>query len=404
MLIALLRALRHYRWLKLLAAALFLSSLGSGLTLVLTMGLLLEWQAPALTLVLAYTLSTLPGWFGSLIGEKLCQRLSPFQILILAETIGLFSLGFLGWGVLHQQSRALLLAQSVAALSGGMSFPALSQLLKSYLREEELPAATALETLVFAANVVVGIGVGVLIFGHLPPLALLALDALSFILAIVLIAMAGKKPSQQQRPEQDQDNTVSTIMWRKLSPLQQRSMLMLPMLASVGTPAMALMPALARSLPAETATGVALPLLLARGLGQLCGPLLLPADNLKNYASSNKLLLGCLIIFLGCYWLLPFSPVALLALGLIFIAHLASNVVYALVTFGLLANFSRQHISSASARAWRWQILTVGAISILAGGLADYLGPILAMELMSGISLIVSGGLLYFTRVKKSYT
>jgi len=195
MLIALLRALRHYRWLKLLAAALFLSSLGSGLTLVLTMGLLLEWQAPALTLVLAYTLSTLPGWFGSLIGEKLCQRLSPFQILILTETIGLFSLGFLGWGVLHQQSRALLLAQSVAALSGGMSFPALSQLLKSYLREEELPAATALETLVFAANVVVGIGVGVLIFGHLPPLALLALDALSFILAIVLIAMAGKKPS-----------------------------------------------------------------------------------------------------------------------------------------------------------------------------------------------------------------
>jgi len=402
MLIALLRALRHYRWLKLLAAALFLSSLGSGLTLVLTMGLLLEWQAPALTLVLAYTLSTLPGWFGSLVGEKLCQRLSPFQTLILAETIGLFSLGFLGRGVLHQQSAALLLAQSVAALSGGMSFPALSQLLKSHLREEELPAATALETLVFAANVVVGIGVGVLIFGHLSPLALLVLDALSFILAIVLIAAASNKSGEQQQPEEDQENAVSSILWRKLSPLQQRSMLMLPMLASVGTPAMALMPALARSLPAETATGVALPLLLARGLGQLCGPLLLPADNLKNYASNNKLLLGCLIIFLSCYWLLPFSPITLLALGLIFIAHLASNVVYALVTFGLLANFSRQHISSASARAWRWQILTVGAISILAGGLADYLGPILAMELMSGISLIVSGGLLYFTRVKKS--
>jgi len=402
MLIALLRALRHYRWLKLLAAALFLSSLGSGLTLVLTMGLLLEWQAPALTLVLAYTLSTLPGWFGSLIGEKLCQRLSPFKILILAETIGLVSLGFLGWGVLHQQSAALLLAQSVAALSGGMSFPALSQLLKSHLCEEELPAATALETLVFAANVVVGIGVGVLIFGHLPPLALLALDALSFILAIVLIAVAGKKPGEQQQPEEDQGNTISAIRWRKLSPLQQRSMLMLPMLASVGTPAMALMPALARSLPAETATGVALLLLLARGLGQLCGPLLLPADNQKNYASNNTLLLGCLIIFLGCYWLLPFSPVALLALGLIFIAHLASNVVYALVTFGLLANFSRQHISSASARTWRWQILTVGGISILAGVLADYLGPILAMELMSGLSLLVSGALLYLTRVEKS--
>jgi len=165
---------------------------------------------------------------------------------------------------------------------------------------------------------------------------------------------------------------------------------------------MALMPALARSLPAETATGVALLLLLARGLGQLCGPLLLPADNQKNYASNNTLLLGCLIIFLGCYWLLPFSPVALLALGLIFIAHLASNVVYALVTFGLLANFSRQHISSASARTWRWQILTVGGISILAGVLADYLGPILAMELMSGLSLLVSGALLYLTRVEKS--
>ncbi|ALR74897.1 hypothetical protein AO703_00720 [[Enterobacter] lignolyticus] len=45
LLFALLRALRCYAWLRLLAAAFIWSSLGNGLTQVVVFGQLLQWQA-----------------------------------------------------------------------------------------------------------------------------------------------------------------------------------------------------------------------------------------------------------------------------------------------------------------------------------------------------------------------
>ncbi len=45
LLFALLRALRSHAWLRLLACAFVLSSLGNGLTQVVVFGQLLRWQA-----------------------------------------------------------------------------------------------------------------------------------------------------------------------------------------------------------------------------------------------------------------------------------------------------------------------------------------------------------------------
>jgi hypothetical protein len=59
---------------------------------------------------------------------------------------------------------------------------------------------------------------------------------------------------------------------------QKRSLLILPALAAVGSPAMALLPALAQQLHPQDAAGLALPLLFARSLGQLCGPMLLKRE------------------------------------------------------------------------------------------------------------------------------
>ena len=190
LLFALMRALRVHRWLRLLLGAFVLSSVGNGLTQVLVFGLLLDWQAPPSTLTLAYMLATLPGFLGSLVGEKLCQSISPARLLILTETLGLAALSLPLLGLLHHSITALFLVQSLEALLGGMSWPALALLFKRGLSAHELPAATAMETTIFASQVLLGTGIGVLLFGTVDPRLLLAIDALRPLAEIILLVFA----------------------------------------------------------------------------------------------------------------------------------------------------------------------------------------------------------------------
>lgn len=388
LLIALIRALRSHRWLCLLGCAFVLSSLGNGLTQVVVFGQLLRWQASPATLTLAYMLATLPGFLGSVWGESLCRKISPLKILILCEVLGILALIFPLYGLVRHNIPALLAVQLAEALFSGMSYPALALLLKRGLSTDELPAATAMETLIFASQVLLGTGMGVLLFDVLSPLTLLAIDALSFAASAGLLAGSAAVFHAVQQQKICTSDTFPRLSWRNCSALQRRSILLLPALAAVGSPAMALLPALVQQMrPVDTAE-LALPLLFARSLGQLCGPLLLNTDQLLRYAGSNGRLLSCLALFLGSYFLLPLLggwPVT--GLGLIFGAHLASNVVFALGTFGVLRHFAAEQVATASAIAWRGQVLIAAIATGCAGLLAESIGAASALYCVSLCSL-----------------
>ncbi len=371
LLISLVRALRHHRWLSLLGGAFILSSLGNGLTQVVVFGQLLRWHAPPATLTFAYMLATLPGFLGSLLGENVCRRMPPLRLLIMAELLGMIALLSPMLGLLYHNIPALLAVQSVEAFLGGMSYPALTLIFKQGLSAEELPAATCMETLIFASQVLLGTGLGLLLFEVLDPLTLLSIDAVSFVAAAILLAATAQQaPPSPRRPAAAPPRPAG-IRWRGLSVLQKRSLLLLPALAAIGSPAMALLPAIAQQIRPDDSTGLALPLLFARSLGQLCGPLLLNGEKLRRYAKSNGRLLLCMCVFLAAYAVLPLlGEQQAAALGLIFVAHLASNVVFALGTFGILAYFPAEHIAGASAKAWRWQVISSAIATAITAGLA----------------------------------
>lgn len=384
LLFALVRALRTHRWLRLLLCAFVLSSLGNGLTQVLVFGQLLRWHASPSTLTLAYLLATLPGFVGSLAGEKLCRRLSPLSLLIITELLGMVALALPLFGLMYHSIPALLMVQSAEALLGGMSWPALALVFKRGLTHDELPAATGMESVIFASQVLLGTGVGVLLFDHVAPLILLSIDALSFLASVALLMLTRAHYRAHDMSNRNNGKPLSTIAWPSLTAAQKRSLLILPALAAVGSPAMALLPALAQQIHPDDASGLALPLLFARSLGQLCGPLLLNGEKLPHYARRNRLLVLCLAIFLGAYGLLPLlSEEKSAALGLIFIAHLASNVVFAVGTFSLLAGFSGDEIPAASAKAWRWQTLTATLMTTIAAWLASEWGAAQALYSVS---------------------
>lgn len=390
LLFALVRALRTHRWLRLLLCAFVLSSLGNGLTQVLVFGQLLRWHASPSTLTLAYLLATLPGFVGSLAGEKLCRRLSPLSLLIITELLGMVALALPLFGLVYHSIPALLMVQSAEALLGGMSWPALGLVFKRGLTHDELPAATGMESVTFASQVLLGTGVGVLLFDHVAPLILLSIDALSFLASMALLMLTRAHYRAHDMSNRNNGKPLSTIAWPSLTAAQKRSLLILPALAAVGSPAMALLPALAQQIHPDDASGLALPLLFARSLGQLCGPLLLNGEKLPHYARRNRLLVLCLAIFLGAYGLLPLlSEEKSAALGLIFIAHLASNVVFAVGTFSLLAGFSGDEIPAASAKAWRWQTLTATLMTTIAAWLASEWGAAQALYSVSLSALLL---------------
>jgi hypothetical protein len=390
LLFALVRALRAHRWLRLLLCAFVLSSLGNGLTQVLVFGQLLRWHASPSTLTLAYLLATLPGFVGSLAGEKLCRRLSPLSLLIITELLGMVALALPLFGLVYHSIPALLMVQSAEALLGGMSWPALALVFKRGLTHDELPAATGMESVIFASQVLLGTGVGVLLFDHVAPLILLSIDALSFLASVALLMLTRAHYRAHDMSNRNNGKPLSTIAWLSLTAAQKRSLLILPALAAVGSPAMALLPALAQQIHPDDASGLALPLLFARSLGQLCGPLLLNGEKLPHYARRNRLLVLCLAIFLGAYGLLPLlSEEKSAALGLIFIAHLASNVVFAVGTFSLLAGFSGDEIPAASAKAWRWQTLTATLMTTIAAWLASEWGAAQALYSVSLSALLL---------------
>jgi len=387
---ALIEALRCHRWLRLLACAFIFTSLGNGLTQIVVFGLLLQWAAPLTLLTLAFLFATLPGFIGSMLGEKLCLRFSPVALLGFTELLGLLALLFPLFGVNNHSIPALLAVQSTEALLNGMSWPALTLLLKRGLSEKELPAATCFENVIFASQVLLGTGLGVVLFHQIPVLALLAIDAVSFLGSLVLLLLAGRIFAARTPPFPDESMSSVTLRWQTLSTRQKRSLLLLPALAAVGSPAMALLPALAQQIQPDDAAGLALPLLFARSLGQLCGPMLLKRDSPSRSFAKTPLLLLCLVVFLAAYGVIPlFSGWMACALGTIFVAHLASNVVYAAGTFGVLSHFDAAQISSASGKAWRWQMASASLFTGIAAVSASRFGAAYALYGVSTGALLL---------------
>lgn len=219
MILLLLRALRQHRWFTLLGLALLFSSIGNGLTYVLVFSQLLNSHATPAWLSLAYVLALAPGLPASFFGVWLLKRWPAFSVLILGELLGLAGLILPGIALLIGHPAMLLLSQAAAAFSTGMTVPVLSQLFKQGLSKTLMPAAAGIETLVFAANVIFGVGIGMLLYGHISLWLMLLMDALNFTLATGLLWRAAVSFTMQNGEVQE-SAPDGRFSWRGLPPGQ----------------------------------------------------------------------------------------------------------------------------------------------------------------------------------------
>ena len=301
--------------------------------------------------------------------------------------------------VLNGSIPLFLIAQTVSAFIIGMTFPAMSKIFKTGLSEKELPVATTLETIIFACNVIFGVGLGLLLLGHVTVIHLLIIDLASYALSVIMLLSAKGKFRNILHYIEQKD---AVIRWKEISNTQKRGILLLPLLAFAGAPAMALLPGLVpTNLTGHEAQATALALLFSRSLGQLIGPLLLNPERFEKNSNNNSLLLGCLFIFVACYGLIPFSTSSYLALALVFIAHIFSNVVFSLAVYSVLKKFDENHVAAAMAKSYRWQMMITAIVSIGAGYSSDYLGVIYALYAFSGSGFLL---IVIFSFVEKYFS
>ena len=75
--------------------------------------------------------------------------------------------------------------------------------------------------------------------------------------------------------------------------------------------------------------------------------------------------------------------------GMIFVAHLASNVLFAAGTFGMLSHFQARQIAVASGKAWRWQTLSASLFTGIAAVVASGVGSVQALYMVSSAALLI---------------
>ena len=104
---------------------------------------------------------------------------------------------------------------------------------------------------------------------------------------------------------------------------------------------------------------------------------------------------------MACYGLIPFSTSSYLALALVFIAHIFSNVVFSLAVYSVLKKFDENHVAAAMAKSYRWQMMITAIVSIGAGYSSDYLGVIYALYAFSGSGFLL---IVIFSFVEKYFS
>ena len=384
----LVRSVKTYDWLRTLVLALICSSVGSGLTFIMVFAELARLHAGPSSFAIAFILSTSPGLLGSIIGKALLQQGETKYCLIAAECIGALGLLIPWYGLRHDSVAFLQLAGIASSIAAGMTLPAINHYTKAKLAPEDIGAGALIDTLVFACQVLFGIGIGAFIYGKVSSDTYLLVNLINYLLAILFIASLPRLVSFTH------ERGRAHCLPRQLSAKQRASLYLLPALAMTGAPAMSLLPTLIKTDNSEQET--LLLLLFARSLGQLLGPFLVKEDRYKN--PSALFIIGCLAAFILCYIFVPFSPLVTISLLLVFLAHIFSNIIYSIGWYSLLTHFEKHQVAAASASSYRKQIIIGAAVSIVAGWLAERIGSHSSLICCSGVGLLLSSTLILYVK------
>ena len=386
-----------------LVFGLLLSSIGSGLTQVAVFGALSKMGASSVEFSLAYALTILPGLFASGLSERLSRRFNWGVLLIGAQILGAASLMLPIYGLQVQSKWMILSAEFIGSALAGFIFPISQSILKRTFSSNEMGLMVKLDSALFSVNVVLGVGLGSLLYDRVGSLSYLTLDFVSYLLAGMFILISCVGCFHRMSPEKSTPEMVGkpSFSLSTLEPQKRLAFFMLPMLSLIATPAMALLPVLASRFGSsvgmfDLAFTPAVIFLLARSLGQMIGPWLVPTRALGRLGEKGGVFWAGSLLFVALYALAGVMENPWVCGLLVVCAHVSSNVVFVVGSYSLQSAFHSLEIAGASARVYQLQLLVMTTMSLLAGFSANSMGALWALFLE-----LVPAALFYFVMREK---
>lgn len=350
--------------------ALFVSGIGSAFTSVAVYRELGARGAGDFTFALAFAAALLPGFFTSFGASRISRVFRLRGLLLICLGGGLIGLLLPLLGYLEGNLVCLLGAEVLASASGGLLLPVFKGLERASFAEDDFQTLAALDSWIFTGNFIFGQGLGALLAARLSFEAFLLTDAFAYVVAILLVYPLNHGLSL---PLPADDEALPELRGER-----RRAVLLLPWLALTCAPPMILLPARAGEWSAAEFAGVQLaPVLLlicARTLGQLLGPLLALRFDLARIGERSwalpLFLVSYLALYVGAYLA---SSLALVA-GLVLLAHVSSNFLYAVGNFRLLQVFSAAETVEVAGFTYRGVTLISALSGLGVGAVAQAYG------------------------------
>lgn len=335
--ISLLRRNRDYRFLIL---ALLVSLCGDWFATVALAGLILDRTNSDFLASMVFVAASLPAFFMTPFAGPLADRIDRKKIMVVCSVIQAFAACGL---LLARNYWALgIVSQAVVAAVAAFFSPASQAATANLVAPEDLPTAIAASGAIWGAMLVVGSGLGAIIANVWGRQTAFALDALTFVVAAVLLSRIRGKTSVDDRTGSDASarppmrpiaDTREALVYARSNPLVS-GLLLAKFGFGLGTGVVGLLAVLAKRRFGNGDRGTGL-LLAARGTGVLVGPFIVRVVARKGMGTVLRACgVGSLVYGLA-YLAVSGVHSVVLATALVLLAHLGGGVQWAATSYGL---------------------------------------------------------------------
>jgi predicted MFS family arabinose efflux permease len=388
-------------------AAQLVSFAGDWFATVALLGLCLQVTGSSAVASLVLVLQTGPFFLVSPFAGMLADRLDRRRLLIVADVARIpVCLSFM----LARDASTLWIALAGSALlSVGAAFfePTSSASLPNLVDREDLPIANALSGAAWGTMVAIGASVGGLVTAVLGRDAAFLMDALSFAVSASLIW--GVRRSFREVRGEDAAREVAPVGLGGLRvaigetlELARRSHVVAALLVTkttfgAGMGVLVLLAVFGREVFKGGDVGIGI-LFAARGLGALIGPFAARTFAADDDRRMLKAIAIALVVFIGGYGLLPLAPSIALGALCVFAAHLGGGAQWMLSSYGLQRSVPDRVRGRVLSFDYAAVTLATTVSTLVAGGLAVTVGPVVTLYVMMAMVALSGGAWLLWTR------
>jgi MFS transporter, DHA3 family, macrolide efflux protein len=357
--------------------ALALSGVGSAFTSIAVYAELSFTHASAMFYSLAFIFGLVPGFITSRWAGKQANKVYLGKWMAVAQLSGAALLVFPLMESNRHNLWFLLSAEIVGSAVAGVLAPIYQSFQRRVFQNDELPYVSVYGVYLFGLQFIFGQGLGTLLYSALGTSEYLSFDLLTYLVAAAVLVVAARLFPKGLMPIEESSAKTTSFGWKDFSPIQRRVFWMMPLLSILCVPSMSYLPARGAELGIPMKLGPlvlvpALLFLLFRTLGQLIGPLIVKKANFDRYVSHNFLLVSCAVAYLSFYWVIFTASSIVMALICIVLAHVASNVIYTVASYGFSRHFNEKQIGWAASKNYQWSVAATALSSVMGGWVTEY--------------------------------